>query len=513
MNNKINFLLFFFLSSLSAGSSMYAMQNDKDVLSEFFDKCPKELPTLLLKEIGSVEPPHEAFKNLCSLARTSSFFNSFLQNQTLSINLVKHIYSIYPNCRGDELLPLLFFINTDVARYYYAKEFIENSCPHEIQNKIHYTYNQFPNSQLSFKNFYLGDKLRAIIDKGVNYLKKITNNNDAFESIEFPMPIDQLLKAIQNKKLTEIRLLSHLGVSFNAQKECKEDNYHYLTNPLESAILTHDPVVMKLCIDLGKLATNIDCFFDALRMRCHRQIRFSPESQLELIKAFVDLGADVNSRNRRRRTPLHIATQANNVEIVEFLLSEGASPHSYDILGSTPLEEAYLSLDESRMPSFVFFALRLFARVWYVGKYICSSEINDLQTFIIVEHLAPLSYLAEELISFLGQKLKNSILNSSDNHNDSNQNASNYDENRQSNIIMKILSYKNPAHTKNAMAARNIINQLEKKETISTLDSNQSIPRNNENITLLRFHSAYILKCAVMLYVFAHIYSFVFQGV
>lgn len=60
-----------------------------------------------------------------------------------------------------------------------------------------------------------------------------------------------------------------------------------------------------------------------------------------LAHALLDGGhADVNARNFENRTALHVATERNNVHMVEFLLSRGAQTDFIDINGNTPLDIA-----------------------------------------------------------------------------------------------------------------------------------------------------------------------------
>lgn len=41
-----------------------------------------------------------------------------------------------------------------------------------------------------------------------------------------------------------------------------------------------------------------------------------------------------------KRTPLHVAVSQNHLEIVQFLLDNGANPNVYDRWGATPLNDA-----------------------------------------------------------------------------------------------------------------------------------------------------------------------------
>jgi E3 ubiquitin-protein ligase mind-bomb len=49
---------------------------------------------------------------------------------------------------------------------------------------------------------------------------------------------------------------------------------------------------------------------------------------------------DLNSRNKKRQTALHIAVNKNHVEVVKTLLALGAHPSLQDVDGDTPLHDA-----------------------------------------------------------------------------------------------------------------------------------------------------------------------------
>lgn len=57
-------------------------------------------------------------------------------------------------------------------------------------------------------------------------------------------------------------------------------------------------------------------------------------------KELLTMKADVNCKNKSGRTPLHIAAQKGNAELVKILLSFGANKTIKDNLGMTPLNFA-----------------------------------------------------------------------------------------------------------------------------------------------------------------------------
>lgn len=63
---------------------------------------------------------------------------------------------------------------------------------------------------------------------------------------------------------------------------------------------------------------------------------------IEIIKYLVSVGADVNAKNDEGVTPLHLAVRTGNIEILTFLLSNGANVHVENNEKLTPLDLAIL---------------------------------------------------------------------------------------------------------------------------------------------------------------------------
>ena len=62
--------------------------------------------------------------------------------------------------------------------------------------------------------------------------------------------------------------------------------------------------------------------------------------------AAVDAGTYVNARDHRKRTPLHVAAEEGEEELITFLLDHKADSSVTDLEGNTPLDLAARKLNE-----------------------------------------------------------------------------------------------------------------------------------------------------------------------
>ena len=64
------------------------------------------------------------------------------------------------------------------------------------------------------------------------------------------------------------------------------------------------------------------------------------ENDLDIARALISAGANVNARNERGETPLHLATQENNLPLLKLLIGYGANPTLVDAFDRTALSYA-----------------------------------------------------------------------------------------------------------------------------------------------------------------------------
>ncbi|QEH33067.1 Ankyrin repeat protein [Aquisphaera giovannonii] len=60
----------------------------------------------------------------------------------------------------------------------------------------------------------------------------------------------------------------------------------------------------------------------------------------EVVRHLIELGVDVNARDRRQWTPLHFAARTKNPAVVKLLIDAGADVNAMNDEGITPLHES-----------------------------------------------------------------------------------------------------------------------------------------------------------------------------
>ena len=64
------------------------------------------------------------------------------------------------------------------------------------------------------------------------------------------------------------------------------------------------------------------------------------QHRLEIVRLFLEYGCDVNIRNRRKVTALHMCCRFDLSLVAQFLLQNGADPNAYDVVRETPIYRA-----------------------------------------------------------------------------------------------------------------------------------------------------------------------------
>ncbi|WP_162183658.1 ankyrin repeat domain-containing protein [Wocania ichthyoenteri] len=105
-------------------------------------------------------------------------------------------------------------------------------------------------------------------------------------------------------------------------------------SPLHSAIIKKDFVLAELLLKAG---ADINLQILNGETPLARAIKFDPSYLAKNINKLIELGADVNLSNNEKKSPLHLATEKNNLPLVQKLLKAGAKVDYQSPDGTTAL--------------------------------------------------------------------------------------------------------------------------------------------------------------------------------
>lgn len=100
---------------------------------------------------------------------------------------------------------------------------------------------------------------------------------------------------------------------------------------------------------IGKIKCTTKARHCRIKYRCsatiystrNQKLRFAASTNnSELVEKLLSSGADPNSSDEHKRSPLHLAACRGYVDVVKVLLRHGANPNIKDTLGNTPLHLA-----------------------------------------------------------------------------------------------------------------------------------------------------------------------------
>ena len=74
---------------------------------------------------------------------------------------------------------------------------------------------------------------------------------------------------------------------------------------------------------------------DMTRRLCVTYLRYTTLGRTAAVQALLEAGADVNTRNTIRNTPLMLVANWGHTEIVQVLLANGADVHAKNTIGMT----------------------------------------------------------------------------------------------------------------------------------------------------------------------------------
>lgn len=162
-----------------------------------------------------------------------------------------------------------------------------------------------------------------LIEKGadVNALSKNEPLGPDENNAYFVVSKTPLHHAIQHENYEIAELLIAKGADMNAGSVFK---------PLHLAAFKGNSEMAKLLIEKG--SSDVD-----VRGLCNRTPLFYAKTTF-MVDLLLSKGADINARDCRGKTPLHLAIQYNNEDVVSGLIFKGADVNAKDNLGKTPLD-------------------------------------------------------------------------------------------------------------------------------------------------------------------------------
>lgn len=110
--------------------------------------------------------------------------------------------------------------------------------------------------------------------------------------------------------------------------------------PLHYAARSLNPAMVKLLLGKGADARAANVLAKTVLHAACDVRAADPKAQLAVLNLLLKHGADVNAKDRRKVTPLHVAVRGRNLAAAEFLLKHGAEPDAADDGRSTPLRRA-----------------------------------------------------------------------------------------------------------------------------------------------------------------------------
>jgi len=155
----------------------------------------------------------------------------------------------------------------------------------------------------------------------------------------------EILKAVESNHAGDLKRLLDAGADPNSKDRRKVDG----KTPLHTACMNGCPEVVHLLLSHGAYPNARDRDGGTpLYYACEkndatftRRDSSCPEDHLEITRALIAAGADVNAIGRRfSYSPLHRACIKDHVELVCLLLSHGANVDALDARNRTPLHIA-----------------------------------------------------------------------------------------------------------------------------------------------------------------------------
>jgi ankyrin repeat protein len=107
--------------------------------------------------------------------------------------------------------------------------------------------------------------------------------------------------------------------------------------PINTAAGMGNADVVRLLLDYGALVNSKDTLEGSTPLQAAIIPKLRPEMLRPTVELLLARGADLEAKNKKGQTALHIAAWGSTSQAVEFLLSKGANVRTKDLAGQTPL--------------------------------------------------------------------------------------------------------------------------------------------------------------------------------
>lgn len=177
--------------------------------------------------------------------------------------------------------------------------------------------------------FVFGISIYGIV-KLVDYVETMEANGllDEDESYEYDnseeVETPQLIKAVVNNDMTQVKLLVESGKQIEAQ-----DSQGYTA--LYWAVLSGDKNMVYYLLSVGA-DPNQESYYGS-----NSVMAAAERANAELLILLLEAGGDPNSTDYDDWTPLFYAVQGGSIEVAELLLKAGANPQASDVEDMTPI--------------------------------------------------------------------------------------------------------------------------------------------------------------------------------
>ena len=212
----------------------------------------------------------------------------------------------------------------------------------------------------------------AKVKKKANFSNKSSPQFDIYLNIEVTGERFAIHKVAAETKIKDLKIHVELvaGIPYTLQR------LHYLdkTDLVDTSDLKHNDIVSGATIDLKlwKMWENVVSVIVKGHLKEILALGLSPDSSwkqldkafykhkvetakeklqvalflaahrnnTELLKALLDLGADINHKTSMGRSALHMAASQGNSECIDMMLEKGASIEVFDVQGKSPVDIA-----------------------------------------------------------------------------------------------------------------------------------------------------------------------------